>query len=304
LGIRLSDMSQLREALIQEKIVEIGDFTLKSGEKSRIYVDFRKLVSKPVLLKQICEHLGYLMDIEEISSEVVLVGVLLGGVPISMTLSVLYDIPALIVRDHTKTHGTQKQIEGDIAPGEREVILIEDVITTGSSVIKTLDVLEAAGYTVSKIVTLLDREAGGVEKLKASGYDVRSLFCLTDFKRCLGILMYKMELDYPRLKAVLDETHAVRPILQIISGENTFIRRWAQNNDVKYICFPTEWKEYPEDADDRRNLRIANSSTEVLVIGKNWKKSKNSSGWCNEHPPVLWDCALVEKSLKITVVDP
>jgi len=296
-------MSHLVKELIQEKIVELGDFTLKSGEKSQIYVDFRKLISKPTLLKRVCKYLGYFIDIEE-TSDKVLVGVLLGGVPIATTLSVLYDIPALIVRDHIKTHGTQKQIEGDVAPGEREVILIEDVITTGSSVIKTLDVLEAAGYTVSKIVTLLDREAGGVEKLTVSGYDVQALFHLSDFKRCVGVLVYEMELDYPRLKKILDEVHASQPIFQINSEENTFIRRWTQNNKVKYRCFPTEWKEYPEQADDLRDLRIANNSSEVLVIGRNWKGvSSPRRSWNRNVPPILDNCTFNGGPLKIRVVD-
>jgi len=167
--------------LWQYEIVKRGSFILKSGEKSDIYVDLKKLVSMPCLLKDVCKEISNLFFTSSNQHNLIVSGVPMGGIALSIGISLLFNIPSIFIRDKVKDHGTQKRIEGDPDPS-RELILIEDVITTGSSVENVLNILKEEGLTVSKIVCVIDRQRGGVEHLQALGYDVECLLKLDNFK--------------------------------------------------------------------------------------------------------------------------
>ena len=144
-----------------------GDFTLKSGQKSTYYVDFRKLVSYPWLLSNICtniyENILASSTLCKSNTPFKIAGVPYGAVPYASCISHLYNIPMLFVRQEKKTYGTTKQIEGEYNEGDI-VILIEDVVTTGNSMIETIEILKQHKLDVMLCICLYDR--GGLDNIK------------------------------------------------------------------------------------------------------------------------------------------
>ncbi len=138
---------------LQEKhIIQYGEFKLKSGKISNVYIDLRKVMSFPSLHKQICHEI-----INKINLDVDLIcGTPYGAVSYSSYISIFRNIPMIFLRKEAKTHGTKKMIEGNYELNNR-VILLEDVTTTGSSVFNAIDVLEQHGLKVVQIITIISR---------------------------------------------------------------------------------------------------------------------------------------------------
>jgi len=149
-----------------------GDFTLTSGKKSTYYFDGKKLTLSPEGAYQI----GKVLFEESRGLGVDAVGgVATGAYPIVAAVAVISQlegkpIPTFIVREVAKEHGTKRQIEGHLKEGWR-VAMLEDVITTGSSVLRAIKAVEEAGGSVVKVMAIVDRHEGGSDKLKEEGYD-------------------------------------------------------------------------------------------------------------------------------------
>ena len=137
--------------MYRKKIMLHGNFVLKSGQESNIYINCRKISEYPQLMKMICEY----MKKDMIQAEWVC-GVPYGAVPFATTLSLMTDIPQLILRKEKKEHGTGKQIEGDYKRGDT-VILVEDVITTGGSLNKYAELLQDNGLNVIMKKCIINR---------------------------------------------------------------------------------------------------------------------------------------------------
>ena len=99
------------------------------------------------------------------------------GIPYSTTISILNNIPMVLLRKERKKHGTKKMLEGTISPGD-EIILVDDILTTGTSIIESLEYLKE--YKIKKVYVILDRCEGGLERLKQHGIDVESIFKVYD----------------------------------------------------------------------------------------------------------------------------
>ena len=146
-----NSMEILVEKLKCIGVLKYGTFELKSGQKSNYYCDFRTLISYPVLLKTIYEFIP-----NSVFENVDLVcGVYFGGVPLANLISFERNIPQLFIRDTEKKHGTKKQVEGDFKEGQT-VLLVEDVITTGKSILEKIRILEYYGLNI-KLLTILNR---------------------------------------------------------------------------------------------------------------------------------------------------
>ena len=177
------DKEYILDYIKNNNIVKTGEFTLKSGKTSEYYVDFRPLVSVPLLLKAISNGLyskmqSYLEDNTQMEHNPVFIcGLPYAGIPYSTTISILNNIPMVLLRKERKEHGTKQMIEGTISPGN-EIILIDDILTTGTSIIESLEYLKE--YKIKKVVVILDRREGGVERLKLHGIEVVSLFTIYD----------------------------------------------------------------------------------------------------------------------------
>lgn len=157
-------------------IIKFGQFTLKSGIQSPFYVDLRPLASDPKILKKLGR---YLLDMVDTDSVDLICGVPYAALPMATAMSMAADIPLIIKRKEAKAYGTKKMIEGIYTAGQN-CLVVEDVITSGKSLLETLPEIEQEGIEVRDIVVVLDREQGGKAYLESKGYRVHTLFSIRE----------------------------------------------------------------------------------------------------------------------------
>ena len=169
---------ELLTSLLAERSSKKGHFILTSGRESSFYIDARLTTMSPDGLAVI-GRLG-LSTIQQSGWHVDAVGgMTLGADPVSYAISyasagLSRPLRAFTVRKEAKTHGTEKLIEGPFRSGDK-VVVIEDVITTGGSALRAIEVVRAEGGTVSGVLAVVDREEGGREKLESTGVSVIAL---------------------------------------------------------------------------------------------------------------------------------
>lgn len=149
-----------------------GDFLLRSGARSSYYIDKYLFTTRPDLLRRIAAELAGRLPqgVQRVA------GPVLGAVPLVTALSLVSELPMLIVRtESAKEYGTAKQIEGVLQAGER-VVLVEDVVTTGGAALAAVQVLRAAGAEVLSALAVVDREEGGGAAFAAAGVPYQALF--------------------------------------------------------------------------------------------------------------------------------
>ena len=156
-----------------------GEFTLSSGKKSDHYVN-----CKPVTLTGRGLTLTSLLMLKEVETDYV-AGLTLGADPLVSGVSLVSALDgrffnALIVRKEAKGHGTQAWIEGLLPPKGTKITVLEDVVTTGGSAIKAVEKLRDAGYVVDRVVSIVDRQAGGKDAMIEAKLELRSLFQLPE----------------------------------------------------------------------------------------------------------------------------
>ena len=162
-------------------IIKFGKFTLKSGIESPFYVDLRPLASDPKILKHLA---NYLLEMLPLDNFDLICGVPYAALPMATAMSLESYIPLIIKRKEAKQYGTKKLIEGIYKKGQN-CLLVEDVITSGKSLLETIPEIEDEGITVSDVVVVLDREQGGKEMLESKGYRVHTLFTISEVCRML-----------------------------------------------------------------------------------------------------------------------
>jgi len=157
-------------------IIKFGRFTLKSGIESPFYVDLRPLASDPKILKNLA---NYLLDMLPLDNFDLICGVPYAALPMATAMSLQSYIPLIIKRKEAKNYGTKKLIEGIYQKGQN-CLLVEDVITSGKSLIETIAEVEQEDLKVADIVVVLDREQGGKQLLESKGYRVHTLFNISE----------------------------------------------------------------------------------------------------------------------------
>ncbi len=169
-------MNTLYNKIFDAGCIKFGEFKLKSGIMSPVYCDFRGLISKPELLKEIGEALAG--KAKEIGCDRI-AGIPYAGLPLGVAASIAGDIPMIYPRKEAKDYGTKKLIEGAYNQGDR-VLVIDDIITDGASKIEAIEPLKEAGLVVTDVLIILDREQGGDKILAKAGYKLHSLGRLSE----------------------------------------------------------------------------------------------------------------------------
>ncbi|HLB72252.1 MAG: orotate phosphoribosyltransferase [Candidatus Methanoperedens sp.] len=153
----------IADVLKESGAIKFGDFILASGKKSRYYIDIKKASTNPKILKMMACQISEMMKLHSISADYI-AGVALGGVPIAVAVSLETGIPFVMIRKEVKEYGTKGQIVGDPERG-KSAVLVEDVTTSGDSVLKALKILRDEGLEVRHVVVVVDREEGALKAL-------------------------------------------------------------------------------------------------------------------------------------------
>lgn len=154
-----------------------GDFLLSSGKKSNYYINMKKAITDPEILSTIAKLITELISDDSIDK---VAGPALGAVPIATAISLESKLPLLMIRKEKKGYGTSKLIEGELNPGD-EVIVVEDVTTTGGSLLKAIKAIQDNGGIVKRAFVVVDREEGAKEAFDKEGITLESLISVNEF---------------------------------------------------------------------------------------------------------------------------
>lgn len=185
----------LIEKLFEIGAVKFGEFKLKSGIMSPIYVDLRVIVSYPEVLKLVAEAMWNKINNLEFD---LICGVPYTALPIATAISITHNLPMVMRRKEVKDYGTKKAIEGAFATGQK-VLIVEDLVTSGLSVFETSEPLEHEGLKITDVVVLLNREQGAEENLNNKNLNLHAVFTITEL---LQTLLEKNKID----KNIYDST--------------------------------------------------------------------------------------------------
>ena len=170
-----SPSASLILALHDAGCVQFGEFTLASGRQSPVYLDLRRLAGDPALLRQAAA--AYVTLLAPLHFDR-LAAVPYAALTIGTAVALASDKPLVYPRKEAKSYGTGQTVEGPFAPGE-QVAVIEDLVTSGGSVLRAVETLRSAGLQVADVVVLIDREQGGPENLAAAGCRLHAALTMT-----------------------------------------------------------------------------------------------------------------------------
>lgn len=183
------------QSLFEIGAIKTGQFTLKSGQNSPVYIDLRNLVSMPELLDKITDEIIRVIGNLEFDC---LCGVPYTAIPIATLLSHKLKKPLLLKRKEIKTHGTRRIVEGIYKEGDK-CLVIEDIVTSGLSLLETIKALEDVKLQVSDCVCLIDREQGGKAHLLKNGYH---LYSVTTLVKVLDQLEYSDRINHETASSI------------------------------------------------------------------------------------------------------
>jgi orotate phosphoribosyltransferase len=176
-------MNDLRERLKQlylERAISFGDFTLASGKKSNYYINSKKVLFHAEAISILGE---LLYEASQDLKANAIGGLEVGAIPMAAAAGVSYHrhgeaIEGFFVRKEAKEHGSKQRVEGEVKAGDR-VVVVDDVLTTGGSVLQAIQEVEKIGAKVARVICVVDRLQGAAEALR--GYDYRPLLTIRDF---------------------------------------------------------------------------------------------------------------------------
>ncbi|MBN1133675.1 MAG: orotate phosphoribosyltransferase [Methanosarcinaceae archaeon] len=171
-----SEKEKLIAALKECGAVKFGDFILASGKKSKYYIDIKKASTDPRTLRIIAKQTAE--TIRGTHANMV-GGVAVGGIPIATAVSLETLLPLVIIRKSVKDYGTRGRFIGEVRGGSR-IILLEDVTTSGSSVMEAIHAIHEAEGTVDTVITVVDREEGAEANLRSIGVELIPLVRASD----------------------------------------------------------------------------------------------------------------------------
>jgi orotate phosphoribosyltransferase len=168
-------------ALVKEKALRFGDFTLASGKKAKYYLDGKQITLDAAGARLIAEGI---LDMIGSPLPKAVGGMAIGADPITAAVITIagvrgLELKGILVRKESKGHGTQQFIEGPVKPGD-DVVIVEDVVTTGGSSLLAIDRVEQFGLKVRGVIAIVDRMEGGAEAFAARGHKFNSLLTIRD----------------------------------------------------------------------------------------------------------------------------
>lgn len=178
------DKEALGRLLLDAAYLE-GDFVLRSGKRSKYYLDKYLFETEPQVLRGIVHEMAMMIR-NQLARGVEyqrLAAPELGGVVLGAGLSLELGLPLVLVRKQSKEYGTSKRIEGRLIPGEA-LALVEDIVTSGGAAISAAEALREAGAVVRDLYCVVDRQEGGIEAATAAGLKLHPLFTSSE----LGIM--------------------------------------------------------------------------------------------------------------------
>ncbi|XP_015436497.1 PREDICTED: uridine 5'-monophosphate synthase [Dufourea novaeangliae] len=213
-----TELRELAVALFEIDALKFGEFVTKIGLKTPVYFDLRVIVSYPKVMARLAKALWKFS--EDCSNIVQICGVPYTALPLATLISMDSNIPMLIKRKEVKPYGTMKMIEGQFKQGDNCVI-IEDVVTSGSSILETVHTLRNQGLEVTDTFVVINREQGGRKNIENHGIRMKSLYTITT------ILAYLLEANKITPKIVKDVTDYLSkyqaPVISIPGKWNSYI---------------------------------------------------------------------------------
>lgn len=182
------DRVELARLLLEKGMLKFGDFLLTSGYKSTVYVDLRPLPSFPREFRALAEELSRRIG------KGGLCGVAIGGLPLATAVAMITSRPLIYVRKERKEHGTKGRLEGMIS--ERTYVVVDDVATTGSSLLRAIKAVREGGAEVEEAWVVIDRLQGAREALEREGVELKSLATLPDVVKPILDYLTKEERAY------------------------------------------------------------------------------------------------------------
>ena len=167
-------LTSLADKLLSAGCIKFGEFTLKSGLKSPIYIDLRRIITYPKLIEAIAQAYLPLLSSLQFSR---IAGLPYAAIPIATAISLAGNYPMIYPRKEVKTYGTKAEIEGEYHAGET-VVVIDDLATTGGSKFEAIEKLTGAGLVVKDVVVLVDRQSGAKESLGQAGYSMHAVLTI------------------------------------------------------------------------------------------------------------------------------
>ncbi|MGL5075898.1 MAG: orotate phosphoribosyltransferase, partial [Waterburya sp.] len=153
-----------------------GEYIQASGATFSYYIDLRKIISNPQLFNQVLSAYGDIVKKLEFDR---IAGIPYGALPTATGLALNLQRPMIFPRKEVKAHGTRRLIEGNFNPGEK-VVVIDDILISGKSVMEGADKLKSAGLEIDDIVVFIDHEGGVKERLANNGYRAHSVLSISE----------------------------------------------------------------------------------------------------------------------------